>query len=229
MDGMNENFKYYLLYALIYGIVLLMGEAIYRLFKRGSSWSRSFAHLAAGLLSLAYPWLFTSHWWVLLLAVQSSLVLWITHKLKILPSHHRIAGKSTGSYLFFASIYLCFIASSYTGRKELFVVPMLVLSFSDVAAALIGRRIGKKSIQRRKTAGGTGKTLEGSSAFFITTLIVLFLSYYYFIQWNLAASISMALLLAVLTTTIEAYSPHGTDNFSIPFTLLVIMYIGFLL
>lgn len=226
---MNINFKYYLLYALAYGIVLLMGEAIYRLFKRGASWSRSFAHLAAGLISLPYPWLFTSHWWVLLLALQSSLVLLATHKLKILPSHHRIAGKSKGSYLFFASIYLCFIASSYTGRKEFFVVPLLVLSFSDVAAALIGRGIGKRSIQRRKTTGSTGKTLEGSIAFFITALIVLFLSYYYYIQWSLAASISMALLLAILATTVEAYSPHGTDNFSIPFILLVIMYIGFLL
>lgn len=228
MVGINVNFKYYLLYALAYGIVLLMGEAIYRLFKRGASWSRSFAHLAAGLISLPYPWLFTSHWWVLILAIQSSLVLWITHRLKKLPSHHRIAGKSAGSYLFFASLYLCFIASSYTGRKELFVVPMLVLSFSDVAAALIGRRIGKRSIQRRKTDGGTGKTLEGSSAFFIITLIVLFLSYYYYIQWNLAASISMALLLTILSTTIEAFSPNGTDNIFVPFTILIIMYIGFL-
>ncbi len=229
MDGMNENFKYYLLYALAYGIILLLGEAIYRLLKGGPSWSRSFAHLAAGLITLPFPWLFTSHWWVLILALQSCLVLWITRRLKLLPSHHRIAGKSAGSYLFFVSIYLCFVASFYTGRKELFVVPILVLSFSDVAAALVGRSIGKIPIQKRKAPDGTNKTLAGSTAFFMTALVVLFLSFYYYMQWELAIAIPMTLLVALFSTTIEAYSPHGTDNFSIPFTVLIVMQIGFLL
>ena len=31
---MNVNIKYYLLYALAYGIVLLLGEVIYKLLKR---------------------------------------------------------------------------------------------------------------------------------------------------------------------------------------------------
>jgi len=225
---MNENFKYYLLYAIAYGIVLLLGEAIYRHLKEGPSLSRSFSHLAAGVISLPFPWLFTSHWWVLILALQSSMVLYTTRRLELLASHHRIAGKSAGSYLFFASIYLCFVASFVTERKELFVVPMLVLSFSDVAAAQVGRSFGKRTIQKRKSAGGTSKTYAGSTAFFITALVVLFLSFYYYMQWNLASTISMTLLLAILSTTIEAYSPYGTDNFSVPFTVLIVMQISFL-
>ena len=236
MDRMNENFKYYLLYAIAYGIVLLLGEAIYRHLKEGPSCSRSFSHLAAGVISLPFPWLFTSHWWVLILALQSSLVLYTTRRMELLASHHRIAGKSAGSYLFFASIYLCFVASFVTERKELFVVPMLVLSFSDVAAALVGRSFGKRTIQKRKSADGTSKTFAGSTsktyagstAFFITALVVLFLSFYYYMQWNLASTIPMTLLLAILSTTIEAYSPYGTDNFSVPFTVLIVMQISFL-
>jgi len=226
---MNVNIKYYLLYALAYGIVLLLGEGIYRLLKRGPSWSRSFAHLSAGVITLPFPWIFTSHWWVLALAIQSCLVLLLTRRLKLLPSHHQIAGKSAGSYLFFASVYLCFLASSHTGLTELFVVPMLVLSFSDVAAALVGRRFGKRKIQKKNPTTKPSKTLAGSAAFFLTTLIVLFLSYYYYIGWGFAGSISMTLLLALITTAIEAHSPHGSDNFSIPFTILIIMYISFLL
>jgi phytol kinase len=229
MDRMNVNFKYYLFYAIVYGIILLLGEFIYRRLKRGPAWSRSFAHLSAGLITLPFPWLFTSHWWVFVLAIQSCLVLRITQKMQVLPSHHRIAGRSAGSYLFFASVYLCYIAFFFTGRKELFVVPMLVLSFSDVAAALFGRALGKRHIHTRKSAGSSGKTLVGSTAFFLTAIIVLFLSYYYYIGWTLSASITMTLLLAVLTTTIEALSPHGSDNFSIPFTVLIIMQLGFLL
>ncbi len=226
---MNANIKYYLIYALAYGIILLLGEGIYRLLKGGPAWSRSFAHLSAGLITLPFPWLFTSHWWVLILSLQSCLVLLFTRRLKILPSHHRIAGKSAGSYFFFVSVYLCYVASLFSGRKELFVIPLLVLTFSDVAAALIGRRMGKRTIPGRKSWNGSAKTLAGSTAFFITALPVLFLSFYYYLHWDLASSISMTLLIALLSTTMEAYSPHGTDNFSVPLTILIIMQVNFLL
>lgn len=226
---MNVNFKYYLLYSIAYGIVLLLGEVIYRYLKRGPLVSRSFSHLAAGLITLPFPWLFTSHWWVLLLAIQSCLVLWLTRRIKLLPSHHLIAGESLGSYLFFASVYLCFVASLLTKREELFVIPLLVLSFSDVAAALIGRTIGKRTIHKRANLNNEHKTYAGSSAFFITALLVLTLSFYYLLNWNLASAIPLALLLAFITTTVEAYSPYGTDNFFIPFTMLLIMQIVFIL
>jgi dolichol kinase len=229
MDRMNENLKYYLLYAIAYGLILLLGEAIYRFLKKGSAWSRSFAHLSPGLITLPFPWLFSSHWWVLALALQSSLILWISRRMNFLPSHHRIAGKSAGSFLFFASIYLCFLASNYTGRKELFVVPMLVLSFSDVAAALVGRSYGKRNIQKRGPADGHHKTIAGSTAFFISALVVLFLSFYYYMQWDLAIAIPMALIVALLSASVEAYCPHGTDNFFVPFTVLIIMQLNFLL
>jgi phytol kinase len=229
MEGMNVNIKYYLLYTIAYGIVLLLGEAIYRLLKRGPSWSRSFAHLVAGLITLPFAWLFTSHWWVLALCLQSCLVLLLTQSLKWLPSHHRIAGKSAGSYLFFVSVYLCFIAFSYSGRKELFVVPMLVLTFSDVAAAQLGRSFGKRTIQKKNSVNGTGKTIVGSTAFFITALLILFFSYYYYMAWSLAGSISVTVLIALISTTVEAYSPHGTDNFFIPLIVLTFMNISFIL
>lgn len=226
---MNADIKYYLIYTLAYGIILLLGEGIYRLLKKGPAWSRSFAHLSAGLITIPFPWLFASHWWVLTLCLQSCLVLWLTRRLKILPSHHRIAGKSVGSYLFFVSVYLCFIVSLSYGRKELFVVPLLVLSLSDVAAALVGRTMGKRTIPGGKTRNGNSKTLAGSAAFFITALPVLFLSFYYYLNWNLAASVFMTLLITALSTTMEAYSPFGTDNFSVPFIVLIIMHISFLL
>jgi len=152
----------------------------------------------------------------------------LTRQLKVLPSHHRIAGKSVGSYLFFVSVYLCFVASLFSGQKELFVIPLLVLSFSDVAAALVGRSMGKRTIPGGKSWHGSPKILAGSAAFFITALPVLFFSFYYYLHWNLAASVFMTLLITSISTTMEAYSPFGTDNFSVPFTVLIIIQISFL-
>jgi phytol kinase len=121
------------------------------------------------------------------------------------------------------------MASLFSGRKELFVIPLLLLTFSDVAAALVGRSMGKRSIPGRKSWNGSAKTLAGSTAFFLTALPVLFLSFFYYLQWELAGSIGMTLLIALLSTTMEAYSPHGTDNFSVPLTVLIIMLLAFFL
>ena len=110
---MNYNLKYYILYAVLYGLILLIGEGLYRILKLKPEWTRNFSHLAAGILSLPFPWLFSSHWWVLLLAIQSSLILYITRARDLIPSHHKTAGNSLGSYLFFASIYLCYMVSFY--------------------------------------------------------------------------------------------------------------------
>ena len=226
---MNENIKYYLFYAVAYGIILILGEVIYRSLKGGPAWSRSFAHVTAGLISLPFPWLFTSHWWVLILSLQSTLVLWISSRLKVLPSHHTIAVRSAGSYLFFASIYTCFTASYFTGRKELFVIPMLVLTFSDVAAALVGRRYGRRTIQWKLSRNTPGKTYEGSLAFFITAMVVTFLAFYCYLQWGPVRSVPMALTVALLTTATEAFSPFGTDNFFVPLTVLIIMQVSYLI
>lgn len=219
---MNENLKYYLFYTIAYGIVLLLGELMYRKLHTGPALSRNFSHLAAGLISLPYPWLFTSHWWVLLLAMQSSLVLLASRYMKLVPSHHKAAQKSLGSYLFFVSLYLCFLASYFSNQKELFVVPVLVMSFSDVAAAITGRRSGSFPLAHKKWPGTSVKTVAGSTAFFLSAMIILFCSTYY-LGSGPARSLLTAFAISLPVTAIEALSKRGTDNLFVPLTTLLFM------
>jgi dolichol kinase len=143
----------------------------------------------------------------------------------LIPSHHKVAGKSLGSFLFFVSLYLCFLASALTARKEFFVIPLLVLSFSDVAAAVVGRSPGKYPLPQMKWPGPAGKTVAGSTAFFISTLVILFVSLHY-LGSPLVRSLLMAFAISLPTTASEALSPRGIDNFSIPLTILLFMQLG---
>ena len=226
---MNINLKYYIVYTLAYGIVLLIGAFMYRALNSGPAWSRNFSHLAAGLISLPYPWLFSSHWWVLGLVAQSSLFLITTRYLGWLSSHHKVAPRSLGSVLFFVSIYLCFMACTLTGHKELFAVPMLLLSISDVSAAVVGRTKGTWPLGRMKWFGNSGKTVAGSLAFFLTAWAVLQASFFYYLDLTFIHSLIMALVISFISTASEALSPRGTDNFSIPVVTLIIMYLGIVL
>ena len=222
---MNNNIKYYILYAILYGLILLIGEGLYRILKLKPEWSRNFSHLAVGILSLPYPWLFSSHWWVLLLAIQSSLILYITRARGLIPSHHKTAGKSLGSYLFFASIYLCYMVSFYLHRPHYFVFPIGVLSVSDVSAAIFGRHFGSKPNGFFKQLFAEGKTFAGTLAFFFSAFVVVTVAYYYYMQTNMIFALGLAFLISMATAITEAKSSKGSDNFFVPAITLIIMYI----
>jgi phytol kinase len=88
----------------------------------------------------------------------------------------------------------------------------LVLVFSDTAAALVGRQFGRL---RFRTWGGT-KSLEGSAAFFCSTVcIALGLAA---TQLGVMPAMAGLLALAATLTAVEALAGMGTDNLAIPLT-----------
>jgi glycerol-3-phosphate acyltransferase PlsY len=90
------------------------------------------------------------------------------------------------------------------------IASILILILSDTAAALIGKWIGRVKI--------FGKTLEGSTAFLITSLLIVW------IYPNLNRfSGSLAALGA---TWIEVLPIKVNDNLSIPLVAGAIMFFG---
>ena len=220
---MNDNLKYYILYAILYGIILLLGEGMYRYLRFNEAHTRNFSHFSAGLLSLPYPWLFSSHWWVLLLSVQSSAVLLLTRSAGFFPSHHKAANDSLGSPLFFASLYLCYLVFRLTDNTAFFLLPILILTISDMTASLVGRNYGNPSGERSRIWPIKGKTLAGSIAFFLTALIISSFFYHRKMGMNIGSALAMGAGIAFATTIGEAWSVNGFDNLFIPVITLIIM------
>ncbi|MGW8315592.1 MAG: hypothetical protein ACWGNV_08330 [Bacteroidales bacterium] len=222
---MNQNLIYYMVYALLYGIILLMGEGMYRYLNLPEAQTRNFSHLAAGLVSLPYPWVFTSHWWVLILAVQSAVVLLLTRSAGLFPSHHKSAGKSWGSPLFFASLYVCFLAYTLTRDVSFFLLPVLILTFSDMLASMVGRNIGKNPPAPWNKWMAHGKTLQGSAAFLGSSFFIATLMFYLKEGLNPGTSFVAGIGIALWTTLTEALFSRGVDNFFVPVITLIILFL----
>ena len=108
------------------------------------------------------------------------------------------------SFLFIGSCIVVFFF-----EQQIAAAGLLVLSFSDSFAALVGIIFGKTKL--------FNKTLEGSMAFFITSLIILNL---------LGFDLFQNLTVSCIATIVELFSSYKyNDNISIPVSVCCSIYI----
>jgi phosphatidate cytidylyltransferase/phytol kinase len=111
-------------------LLLLIGitELLYRRFKIPAEASRKFLHVSGGLLCLFLPVFFSSHWWVLTLALLSFLLLLITYLNNMLHSVHKTKRYSIGSIIFPISAYFCFLTADMIDNNLFFFLPVSLLT-----------------------------------------------------------------------------------------------------
>jgi dolichol kinase len=208
-------------------LLLIFNELNYRRLKIKGEFTRKFAHFTSTLAVVPFPYIFPSHWYVLVLASVFFVVLFITHKIKQLNSIHDIERKSMGSYLLPLSIYVTFLISDLSDNKFIFILPMLVLAISDPMASILGMNIinynGKIKIFGHKLA----KTYLGSEAFFVSSFIISVIAYYFHFKVFDLKTFWLALTIAVTGTLAELISWRGSDNLTIPLGLVLVLMLFF--
>jgi phytol kinase len=184
--------------------------------------SRKFLHVAMGAILCPLPWVFHSPWpvvglcgiYVGLLAARRYLVALDNHVSGILDG---VGRRSLGEFLFPVSVGVVFAAAR--GDRVAYLVPMLVLTFADAAAAVVGRRYGTL---RYPTPGGC-KSLEGSLAFAVVTFAATHLCLLLMSDAARWESVLVAAVIALALTLVEAFATGGWDNFLVPVGALVML------
>ena len=149
------------------GIILLLAfnELNYRRLNLKGEFTRKFAHFSATLVTVPFPYIFPSHWYILVLAFLFFCALYVTKSTKQLKSIHDIERKSMGSYLLPLSIYLTFLIASLLGNKFIYILPMLILAVCDPMAAILGINIKNYNGRIKIFHYKFEKTWLGSGAF----------------------------------------------------------------
>lgn len=182
--------------------------------------ARKVMHIGMGVIALSFPWILQQTWAVLLICAMTIGVLLGLRYLKALRRQvggvlHDVERQSGGDIYFLLSVAGLYVLAR--GDWQLYVIPLLVLTFADGLAALTGVSYG-----RRRYAGAEGfKTLEGSLAFAAVTFLATHIPLLLFTGTGRAESLTIAALVALLAMLVEAISWEGLDNLFVPLSTFI--------
>jgi phytol kinase len=101
---------------------------------------------------------------------------------------------------------------------QIALIGYLVAGWGDAVGEPVGVRFGRHKYRvpsRRRVV--CYRSIEGSSAVFLTSIFASFLVLSYALQFPLITSLLVAIVAGLVTAFVEAVSPHGIDNFTTQF------------
>lgn len=183
---------------------------------------RKFLHMGMGVVTLLFPWVFSAVWPVVVLALVSVSWLWSVQWCRPLQQFaggvtDGVSRHTCGEFYFPVAIALVFWLSR--GNVLLYWAPVLVLTFADALAAVVGRRYGA----HHYTVGSSTKSWEGSATFLVVAFCSLFFPLLLITAMPGSKALFIAVVAALPVTFVEAVSHSGWDNLSVPLSTLFIL------
>ncbi len=196
---------------------LLTISIIDRIKKLNGELKRKLFHITMGLSMLALPYIFSSIYSVLVLAVLAIISLLIIKHTKFKNSIgsvlYSVERQSWGEIFFVISVFVIFYLSR--GNKILYNIPILTLTLADSVAALIGKRYGKNNISY---SNEDTKSIEGSFMFFITAFMITIVNLLLFTNVGRQETLIISIIIGFNVALVEMISHSGNDNLLIPLT-----------
>jgi len=176
--------------------------------------ARKFVHIVVGVQVALWP-LYLDWFEIRLISIALTVGFIVCMRLMVFQSIGAVERLSYGEVLFALAIGgLTLITHS----PAIYAAAILHLSVADGLAALIGTRFGKKT--RYRVFGHT-KSIVGSGAFFITSLLIL--SVYGYVSG--AVSLSWVMGGAFVATILENIGIYGIDNIIVPLYIVGLLSI----
>ena len=201
---------YCFLFFLCIGLILTFCEFLY---KKGLhvEYTRKLAHSLSTLSCLIVPIIFTTPWYALLITIVSFTVLYYGQRKQLINSVHSVKRKTLGAYFLPISFGATYYAALLLQNNLFFNLPIVVLAISDPLACCFGKTFKSKILK-------SGKTLMGTSVFFLSTFIIC--SAFLLSQSLGINAIGIAIIISAIVSAVELFSPNGSDNLTIPLSTI---------
>jgi phytol kinase len=200
-------------------------------FSQNPELVRKVVHIGTGNVMLIAWGLQIPLWLCAIAGGLFSAIAYLSYFSNILPMLHGVGRKTYG--VFYYALSITFLVVLFWGirQPQYAVVGVLVMSWGDGCAALVGQRWGRHNY----FCFGNKRSLEGSFAMFGVSYAIAVLvmalangwlggtgSQFFspiFLHWLIA------LPVAAIATLCEAFSPGGTDNLTVPLSSALLCYL----
>jgi len=197
------------------GILLLIAEILSRHYKSDAELTRKIVHLGSGNVILL-AWYFNIPKHIIISAsIVASVVAIISYILPILPSVNSVGRNSFGTLFYAMSIGILSALFWQNGEKEFTLIGILIMTYGDGLAGLIGQKFGKNKYE----IWGNKKSREGTFTMMVVSFFVT-LSVLGFSLENLI----IAFFVGILATILETFSAIGIDNLTVPIICGIVTY-----
>lgn len=202
-----------LLYSYLFVFAIIgISELLHRFHILSDEGSRKFIHVGVGNWIVVAPFVFDNLMLVLIPPITFIVLNYLSFRYDIVQSMER-ENKSIRDLgtVYYAFSYFLVIAIDVVVFNEILlsIVPILIMAYGDGFSAVIGQRFTSKILIGNKTVYGT-------ITMFVASLIVGFL---FVSTWWIV------LLIAVIATMIELFTPRGFDNLTIPLGVYILLLI----
>ncbi len=185
-------------------------------------------HIGGGLIALSLPWLFDQIWPLLVLTGIGVVALVVINVNRRFARSSLMTGMERKDEIYIGPIYFptAVVILFWLTRSNvlLYWIPIMVLTFADALAALVGVRYG--SVKYEATRGR--KSLEGSAAFFLTAFFSVHVPLLLLTELGRAETLLIGIMFGLLLAMVEAVAWSGLDNLFIPLAgyMLLEVYVG---
>jgi dolichol kinase len=227
-------------------LVLGIAESLRRVLHRSMDFTRKFVHIGVGMWAVGTALLFDNKWFAIIPALAFIAINLYSYRKGVFQSMESTDRSNLGT-VYFPIAFALMILLWFDHSKALFVACLMPLTWGDAFAAIVGKRWGK----HRYTVFGTTRSIEGSVAMFAASAVTIWIPLAIFLfeeLWFLAYDVAnrnttaiavdvwspfapteayliaavLALIIALATTIVEARSPRGWDNLTVPFVAALI-------
>lgn len=202
------------------GLIVVIAEAVDRTGWAGAEAVRKVVHIGVGNVILLAWWLQIPLWLGVTASILASLVALLSYRIAILPSINGVGRKSLGTFFYAVSFGVLIAYFWSLNQPEYAVIGVLVMTWGDGLAALIGQRFGRHIYK----LWDVQKSWEGSltmaiASYVVSSLILLG------VQGNIGQTWTVPIAVALVATLLEAFSKYGIDNLTVPVGSAIVAFV----
>ncbi|BAQ61615.1 phytol kinase [Geminocystis sp. NIES-3708] len=211
LTDLSTNFISISVVAVYLTILLFIAEIFSRYQKIDAELSRKIVHIGTGNVILLAWWLNIPASIIILASIVAGLVAIASYFLPILSSINGVGRKSLGTLFYAISIGILTALFWQSGQQQYTAIGILIMSYGDGMAALIGKKWGKNPYQ----LWGNKKSWEGSLTMTLVSILVGIFIFTFTSDWQWQ-NLIIIVIVGVFATILETISYIGIDNLTVP-------------